>query len=219
MARSGEGGARPPLVCSWCKTFSGLAHEFVCQSMLDWQESIQVACRTCWKGFNKDATDRDFQQASNSSWKKRSANTKQLNRIKTWKEVVATTEKLDSESARAFHKRLVDAAAKLAAKWLAGFGLLPQAKREQILQAMDAFHEQGEKIVASPEYVPLLTSCQNVLDQSITQFLSTVGVDGVDEFYLCRTKGCGFYSIAGNWATCSDGTRTRDETIGRRGCS
>lgn len=37
------------------------------------------------------------------------------------------------------------------------------------------------------------------LAKSITQFLSCVA-DGVDEYYLCRQKGCGYFSLSANWA-------------------
>ena len=190
--------SRPPLACWQCKT-TGKADQFVAESTTDWQESILAICMRCWLSVHPGKSERDFGRASNASWKKRSSNTKQQTRVTNFKQVLEENPREADESAKAHRRRLHQTVGAMAAQILYAFKMMDEARRSEALKTLGAFHLEGEQVVRDGTYIPLLSGAGSILENQVNQFLSGL-CEGVDQYFLCRTVGCGYFSLSHNWA-------------------
>jgi hypothetical protein len=189
----GKGG-RPPLSCTSCKK-EGLASDFSCEDHNDWQGGLFLLCELCWCARGDGRTAAQFRTESNRSWTKRSMNARQATRVRNFQDVVSRTEKLDTESSRAYPRRLTHSAAALAGRLIQQFMKAPPQHQEQICQALDEYYTDMGKIADDPSFVPLL---HGKLDDNVDQYLSSI-MKHVDEYYVCRDPDCGYFSISASW--------------------
>lgn len=173
--------------CSHCKEHWGLANQFVCDGVLDWQSGLSLTCCKCWLSWedNSKKTAQDFKTASKRSWRSRSNNQKQIMRVKHFNDCFIKEIREDGETAKQFRKRLMNGAAVLAAAFMKVFKMAGPVKQAQLVEALDAMDSERGKIAAKPEYVPLMSSCGAKLDWSVSQYITQI-TPMMAKYYLCR---------------------------------
>jgi hypothetical protein len=182
-----ESVASRVLECSHCRNHWGRADECIWEGTLDWQEGLLMCCCTCWLTWdeNKTKKEKDFKTASKRSWRLRSSNAKQIARVQKFNQCFEENDRAKDETAKKYRKRLMNGAAVLTASFIKVFKMADKGKQKELLEALDAMHDERKKITANPDYVPLMDTCGAKLPWSVSQYICEI-TPMMSKYYLCR---------------------------------
>ena len=127
-------------------------------------------------------------------------------RVVSMKNAMQDAKKETNETRREYVKRMYHAASKIVAILWAAFQKQNGEEQKRTAEALDAWHAQEQRVVEDPTYVPTTSSCGNLLAHSVAQYAADI-MQGLSEYYLCRTKQgsdgnpCGFFAPSRSWAT------------------
>ena len=186
------------LVCHMCQEEGMMSSQLLLLEEHCWQGRLHCVCLKC-----SEMDENDFRSMAKKNWKKRSHNAKQLARVQGYQQGMLEIDREKDESVRAWKRRVFVASMTLASAVYTAFQRASAKQQKEILVAFDAFEEERLKVVADATYQPGLMSCKNLFDDSVAQYLSEI-MEGLDEFYLCRKRGCGFFALAHCWVNNSE---------------
>ena len=119
-------------------------------------------------------------------------------RVKGYQQGMLEIDKEPDESVRQYRRRVFAASMTLASAVYPAFVRAPAKQQKEILIAFDSFEKEREKIAQDPTYQPSLMCCNNIFGDNVAQYLTEI-MDALDEYYLCRKRGCGFFALPNCW--------------------
>jgi hypothetical protein len=151
---TGEEGAGKGLFCRACKEGGR------CSSLLfehDWQGVLWCVCFNCWKlEQDDDQSWNVFERLRKASWRTRISSTKSVQRGIELQKALAETERMENESKRAFCRRVIHNTAAAVAIFVTGFMRLTEEKKALVINALDNWFSEGERIIKDGDYTPAL---------------------------------------------------------------
>ena len=79
----------------------------------------------------------------------------------------------------------MNGAAVIAASFCKVFKMADKGKQKELLEALDAMHDERKKIAANPDYVPLMNACGAKLPWSVSQYICEI-TPMMGKYYSCR---------------------------------
>ena len=83
------------------------ANFFVCDAGVDANEQLMFCCQWCWRELVPNSTEKSFRKAARASWKRRSNNAKQLERIYKHQEIGGDTLRQEGETLAAHREHIL----------------------------------------------------------------------------------------------------------------
>ena len=117
------------------------------------------------------------------------------NRTRTWQNVVGDIERAHGMTSAQWRKKVGEAARLFAVKVALAFARADENQKRMMQEASSRFSANLKKAADDPDLMPKLTA---LFIEHAADNLSEI-VKGVDDYYLCRRKGCNFVGPNTHW--------------------
>ena len=77
---------------------------------------------------------------------------------------------------------------------------MPLVDQQRMREAMERWFADKEQAHLDPTHVPDMSPAGLILPDDVSQHLSEI-MRGVDEYFLCRSKTCGWFGLNTDWIT------------------
>jgi hypothetical protein len=196
---TGDGGSGDWLKgvpCSECKVVQAVGRLLPLHTG-DWQGAMDLVCQPC-----SDLAPTEFAKKVKAAWRKRrveKGNERDIARSYSYQQAIKDAEaRKEGEGWRDYRKRFV-AYICVNAAIIAGAILRAKAwQQREYVGAIQNWLAEKDKSAADPSFIPQIVGTINLLPTEISQFLDEI-VPGLSEYYICRRKGCQFFSLNTWW--------------------